>query len=57
LTTTVNDIEHMESTTYNGVSVSRIYFQPSVKIEMAIAQTTALAQTLLRPCRPGPSRR
>jgi len=53
LTTTVNDIEHMESTTYNGVSVTRIYFQPNVKIEMAIAQITALAQTILRPLPPG----
>jgi len=42
MTTTVNDIEHMESTTYNGVSATRIYFQPTVKIEMAIAQITAL---------------
>ena len=45
MTTTVNDIEHMESTTYNGVAVIRMYFQPNVKIEMAIAQITALAQT------------
>jgi hypothetical protein len=47
----------MQSTTYNGVLVTRIYFQPKVKIEMAIAQTTALAQTLLRRLPPGPSRR
>ena len=53
LTTTVNDIEHMESNTYNGVSVTRIYFQPTAKIELAIAQITALAQTILRPLPPG----
>ncbi len=53
MTTTVNDIEHMESTTYNGVSVIRLYFQPTVKIEMAIAQITALVQTILRPLPPG----
>jgi multidrug efflux pump subunit AcrB len=53
MTTTVNDIEHMESSTYSGVSVIRIYFQPNVKIEMAIAQITALVQTILRPLPPG----
>ncbi len=53
MTTTVNDIEHMESTTYSGVSVIRIYFQPTVKIEMAIAQITALVQTILRTLPPG----
>jgi multidrug efflux pump subunit AcrB len=53
MTTTVNNIEHMESTTYNGVSVIRMFFQPTAKIELAIAQITALAQTLLRPLPPG----
>jgi multidrug efflux pump subunit AcrB len=53
MTTTVNNIEHMESTTYNGVSVIRIYFQPGAHIDLAIAQITALAQTILRPLPPG----
>src|SRR5579871_3937683 len=53
LTTTVNDIEHMESQSYSGVSVTRIYFQPNVKIEMALAQVTAISQTLLRIFPPG----
>ncbi|HEY2012802.1 MAG TPA: efflux RND transporter permease subunit [Bryobacteraceae bacterium] len=53
MTTTVNDIEHMESTSYNGVSVIRIYFHPNVRVEMAIAQITALSQTILRPLPPG----
>jgi multidrug efflux pump subunit AcrB len=53
MTTTVNNIEHMESTSYNGVAVIRMYFQPTVKIEMAIAQITALSQTILRPLPPG----
>lgn len=53
MTTTVNDIEHMESTSYNGVSVIRIFFQPSAKIELATAQVTALSQTILRPLPPG----
>jgi multidrug efflux pump subunit AcrB len=53
MTTTVNNIEHMESTTYPGISVTRLYFQPGAKIELAIAQMTSLAQTLLRPFPPG----
>jgi multidrug efflux pump subunit AcrB len=53
MTTTVNNIEHMESTTYSGIAVTRLYFQPGAKIELAIAQMTALAQTLLRPFPPG----
>ncbi len=53
LTTTVNDIEHMESQSYSGVSVTRIYFQPNVKIEMALAQVTAISQTLLKIFPPG----
>src|SRR4051794_2872807 len=53
LTTTVNDIEHIESQSYNGVSVVRIHFQPNVKIDLAIAQVTAISQTLLRVLPPG----
>ncbi len=53
LTTTVNDIEHIESQSYNGVSVTRVYFQPKAKVELALAQLTAIAQTLLRPLPPG----
>jgi multidrug efflux pump subunit AcrB len=53
MTTTVNDIEHIESTTYYGISVIRLYFQPTVRVEMAIAQITALVQTILRPLPPG----
>jgi multidrug efflux pump subunit AcrB len=53
MTTTVNDIEHMESSSYNGVAVMKLYFQPNVKIEMAIAQMTALAQTIIKPLPPG----
>ena len=48
LTTTVNDIEHIESQSYNGVSVTRVYFQPNAKVEVALAQVTAISQTLLR---------
>ena len=53
MTTTVNNIEHIESTAYNGVSVTRVYFQPAASIEMAIAQITSIVQTILRPLPPG----
>src|SRR5215467_600661 len=53
LTTTVNDIEHIESQSYSGVSVTRVYFQPAAKVELALAQITAIAQPLLRPFPPG----
>ena len=53
LTTTVNDIEHIESQSYSGVSVVKVYFQPNVKIDMALAQVTAISQTLLRIFPPG----
>jgi len=53
MTTTVNDIEHIESQSYSGVSVTRVYFQPNVKIDMALAQVTAISQTLLRIFPPG----
>src|SRR5262249_25368031 len=53
VTTTVNDIEHIDSQSVNGISVVRLYFQPNVKIEMAVAQVTALAQSILRPLPPG----
>jgi multidrug efflux pump subunit AcrB len=48
LTTTVNDIEHSESQTLNGVSVTKIFFRPTVNISQAVAQVTAIAQTSLR---------
>src|SRR6202451_2655438 len=53
MTTTVNDIEHMESESYTGVSVIRIYFQPKVKVELALSQITAIVQTILRVLPPG----
>ena len=53
LTTTVNDIEHMESQSYQGVSVIRVFFQPNVKIELALAQITSIVQTMLRVMPPG----
>src|SRR4051794_13930607 len=53
LTTTVNDIEHIESQSHNGVAVIRIYFQPGAKIEEAEAQVTATGQTAVRIMPPG----
>jgi len=53
LTTTVNDIEHVESQSLNGIAVVKIYFQPTVNIQMAIAQIVAVSQTVLRSMPPG----
>ena len=53
LTTTVNDIEHSESESYQGVSVIKVYFQPTVKVELAVAQVTSIVQTILRVLPPG----
>ncbi len=53
MSTTVNDIEHIESSSYTGISVIRVFFQPNVKIDLAIAQITALSQPILRIMPPG----
>jgi multidrug efflux pump subunit AcrB len=53
LTTSVNDIEHIESQSYNGVSVIRVYFHPGARIELAQAQVVANAQSNLRGMPPG----
>ena len=53
MTTTVNDIEHIESQSYTGVSVIRVYFHPRAKPEMAMAQITAMAQSITRGMPPG----
>ena len=47
-TTTVNGIEHIESVSLRGVAVTRLYFQPNVQIEGAIAQVNAQAQQIVR---------
>jgi multidrug efflux pump subunit AcrB len=48
LTTTVNNIEHIESQSLYGIGVIKIFFQPNVNIADANAQVTAIAQTQLR---------
>src|SRR5438876_2641730 len=53
LTASVNDIEHIESQSLDGVGVIRIYFQPGAKIAEAEAQVTATCQTLLKTMPPG----
>jgi multidrug efflux pump subunit AcrB len=53
LSTTVSDIEHIESQTLNGMSVIKIFFQPAVNVNAAIAQVTAISQTVLRQMPPG----
>jgi CzcA family heavy metal efflux pump len=53
MTTTVNDIEHIESQSYNGVAVIKVYFQPTAKVELAISQITSIMQTILRILPPG----
>jgi multidrug efflux pump subunit AcrB len=53
LTLTVNDIEHIESESLNGISVIKIFFQPGANIAMAMSQVTAMSQTQLRQLPPG----
>ena len=53
LTTTVNDIEHIESQSLNGMGVIKVFFHPNVKIDMAIAQITAICQATVRSLPPG----
>ncbi len=48
LSTTVNNIEHVESQSLNGIGVVKVFFQPHVDISTAIAQITAVSQTQLR---------
>ena len=53
LTTTVNDIEHIESQSLAGISVIKIFFQPNANIPTAIAQVASIEQTQLRQMPPG----
>ncbi|MBB2206032.1 efflux RND transporter permease subunit [Gluconacetobacter takamatsuzukensis] len=48
LTTTVNDIEHIEGQALTGIGITKIFFQPGADVRLANAQVTAIAQTLLR---------
>ncbi len=53
MTTTVNDIEHVESQSLPGVGVIKVFFQPSVNVNAALAQVTSIAQTVLKRLPPG----
>src|SRR3954466_2905794 len=53
MTTTVSDIEHIESQTVRGTSVIKLYFQPGADVNAAVAQVTAICQTLIKPLPPG----
>src|SRR5258705_12555532 len=55
LTTTVNNIEHIESTSYEGVGVVKVFFQPGVSADAGVAQVTAECQTILKQLPPGPT--
>ena len=53
VTTLVNDVEHIESQSLNGTAIVKIYFQPHANIQTAMAQTTAIVQTILFTLPPG----
>lgn len=53
MTTIVNNIEHIESQSLNGIAVIKVFFQPSVNIGNAVAQITAQSQSQLRSLPPG----
>lgn len=53
MTSSVNDIEHMESQSLNGLGIIKIFFQPNVNIANAVAQVTAVNQVVLRGLPPG----
>jgi len=53
VTTTVNDIEHIESQSLIGVSVTKLFFQPGTNIAVALAEVTAISQTILKTLPPG----
>jgi len=53
LTTLVDNIQHIESTTYNGVAVVKVYLQPGASLDTANAQVTAASQFMLRQLPPG----
>jgi multidrug efflux pump subunit AcrB len=53
LTTLVDNIQHIESTTYNGLNVVKVYLQPGASLDTANAQVTAASQFVLRQLPPG----
>jgi len=53
VTTLVNDVEHIESQSLNGIAIVKIYFHANANVQTALAQTTAIVQTILRAMPPG----
>jgi multidrug efflux pump subunit AcrB len=53
LTTTVNDIEHIEANSYAGIGIVKIFFQPGVNVAVANAQVTAISQVVVKQMPPG----
>jgi CzcA family heavy metal efflux pump len=49
----VNDIEHVESQSLNGIAIVKIFFHPGANVQTALAQVTAISQTFLRSLPPG----
>lgn len=53
LTTTVNDIEHIESNSLNGIGIIKIFFHPNANLASAVAQVTAISQSQVKQLPPG----
>jgi multidrug efflux pump subunit AcrB len=53
LTTIVNDIEHIESQTLNGISIVKVFFHPGAKVELAMSLITSVSQSAVRQAPPG----
>jgi len=53
MTTTVNNIEHIESQSYTGTAVIKVFFHEGANVEAGVAEVTAICQTLLRSMPPG----
>ena len=57
LTTTVNNVQHIEAESIAGFGIIKVFFQPGVNISNANAQVTAVSQTFLKQLPPGSTRR
>jgi multidrug efflux pump subunit AcrB len=53
ITSNVNDVEHIESQSYNGIAVIKVYFHPNVRIDMAVAQISSIINPAVRSMPPG----
>ncbi|HEX3134627.1 MAG TPA: efflux RND transporter permease subunit, partial [Planctomycetota bacterium] len=53
VSTTVNDIEHIESQSLSGMGLIKIFFHPGAKVDLAIAQVTSITQSAIRSMPPG----